>query len=137
MTVGTRHSPEQIERTFMAADRYPAVRRSDNGPELACSAMSDLASGGVGLDFDASANLGPTASSSRLVLASSMSVSALTALSPRGRPAVGRAARSGLEGKPVDLTGPINRPAAAVITDLVNRLRPQLEAVGDWTTSPV
>jgi hypothetical protein len=64
MTVRTRHSPEQIGRTLMAADRYLAVLRSDNGPELSCNAMSDLASGRVGLDFIASANLGATASSS-------------------------------------------------------------------------
>ncbi|MGY4646812.1 YbdK family carboxylate-amine ligase [Mycobacterium sp. URHB0021] len=59
-------------------------------------------------------------------------IPALTVLPPLGRAAVWRAARSGLEGELVDLAGPISRPAAAVITDLVNRLRPQLEAVGDW-----
>jgi carboxylate-amine ligase len=32
----------------------------------------------------------------------------------------------------VDLADPINRPAASVITELMNRLRPQLEAGGDW-----
>jgi carboxylate-amine ligase len=57
---------------------------------------------------------------------------ALTVLAPLGRAAVWRAARSGLEGDLVDLAGPINRPAATVITDLMNRLRPQLEAAGDW-----
>jgi carboxylate-amine ligase len=57
---------------------------------------------------------------------------ALIVLPPLGRAAVWRAARSGLEGELVDLTGPINRPAASVITDLMNRLRPQLEATGDW-----
>jgi glutamate---cysteine ligase / carboxylate-amine ligase len=59
-------------------------------------------------------------------------IPALTVLPTLGRAAVWRAARSGLEGELVDLAGPINRPAAAVIADLVNRLRPQLEAVGDW-----
>jgi carboxylate-amine ligase len=59
-------------------------------------------------------------------------VPGLTVLSPLGRAAVWRAARSGLEGELVDLAGPVSRPAAAVITDLVNRLRPQLEAVDDW-----
>ena len=39
---------------------------------------------------------------------------------------------SGLEGELVDLTGPKHRPAATVIIDLMNRLRPQLEAAGDW-----
>ncbi len=57
---------------------------------------------------------------------------ALTASAPLGRAALWRAARSGLEGELVDLTGPVSRPAATVITDLVNLLRPQLEDFGDW-----
>jgi carboxylate-amine ligase len=57
---------------------------------------------------------------------------ALTVLPPLGGAAVWRAARSGLEGELVDLAGPINQPAATVIIDLMNRLRPQLEAAGDW-----
>jgi carboxylate-amine ligase len=57
---------------------------------------------------------------------------ALIVLPPLGRAAIWRAARSGLEGELVDLTGPIARPAASVITDLLNRLRPQLEDTGDW-----
>jgi glutamate---cysteine ligase / carboxylate-amine ligase len=64
---------------------------------------------------------------------------------PLGRAALWRAARSGLEGELVDLSGPPgvsdatrgwtrvrHRPAAVVVTDLVQALRPQLEAAGDW-----
>jgi carboxylate-amine ligase len=51
---------------------------------------------------------------------------------PLGRAALWRAARSGLEGCLVDLHGPRSRPAGIVVTDLVNMLRPQLEAVNDW-----
>lgn len=51
---------------------------------------------------------------------------------PLARAALWRAARSGLEGDLVDPAGPAARPAAAVVTDLVNLLRPQLEAAGDW-----
>lgn len=51
---------------------------------------------------------------------------------PLGRAALWRAARSGLEGDLVDLATPAARPAAAVVTDLVSMLRPQLEAAGDW-----
>jgi carboxylate-amine ligase len=51
---------------------------------------------------------------------------------PLGRAALWRAARSGLEGDLVDLAVPAARPAAAVVTDLVGMLRPQLEAAGDW-----
>jgi carboxylate-amine ligase len=43
-----------------------------------------------------------------------------------------RAARSGLEGDLVDISGPSSRPAAEVVTDLVRSLRPQLENAGDW-----
>ena len=51
---------------------------------------------------------------------------------PLGRAALWRAARSGLEGELVDITGPVSRPAAEVVTELVRLLRPQLEAAGDW-----
>ena len=49
-----------------------------------------------------------------------------------GRAALWRAARSGLEGELVAISGPSSRPAAEVVTDLVRSLRPQLEAAGDW-----
>src|ERR1700738_3164475 len=56
-----------------------------------------------------------------------------TILSPAlGRAALWRAARSGLEGDLVDVTGPASRPAAEVVTELVRSLRPQLEDAGDW-----
>ena len=51
---------------------------------------------------------------------------------PLCRAALWRAARSGLEGELVDISGPSSRPAAEVVTDLVRSLRPQLEAAGDW-----
>lgn len=51
---------------------------------------------------------------------------------PLGRAALWRAARSGLEGELVDIDGPVSRPAADVVSELVSSLRPQLEAVGDW-----
>jgi glutamate---cysteine ligase / carboxylate-amine ligase len=52
---------------------------------------------------------------------------------PMGRAALWRAARSGLEGDLVDVTVPRSRPAAGVVADLVQLVRPQLEASGDWT----
>ncbi|MET0898904.1 MAG: glutamate--cysteine ligase [Mycobacterium sp.] len=56
-----------------------------------------------------------------------------TVISPTmGRAATWRAARSGLEGALVDVHGPVARPAADVIDDLVRSLRPQLEEMGDW-----
>ena len=58
-----------------------------------------------------------------------------TILSPAlGRAALWRAARSGLEGDLVDVSGPASRPAADVVTVLVDSLRPQLEHNGDWET---
>ena len=58
-----------------------------------------------------------------------------TFLSPAvGRAALWRAARSGLEGDLVDVTGPTSRPAAEVVSGLVDSLRPQLEQSGDWDT---
>jgi glutamate---cysteine ligase / carboxylate-amine ligase len=51
---------------------------------------------------------------------------------PLGRAALWRAARSGLEGELVDVSGPVSRPAAKVVTELVDSLRPQLEQSGDW-----
>jgi glutamate---cysteine ligase / carboxylate-amine ligase len=54
-------------------------------------------------------------------------------LSPAlGRAALWRAARSGLEGELVDVSGPVSRPASEVVTELVDALRPQLEHSGDW-----
>ncbi|WEH13711.1 YbdK family carboxylate-amine ligase [Streptomyces sp. VNUA24] len=52
------------------------------------------------------------------------------------RAAVWRAARSGLEG---DLVDPVTRgaaPAPAVLRGMLHRLRPALEAAGDWDTVP-
>ncbi len=51
-----------------------------------------------------------------------------------GRAALWRAARSGLEGDLVDISGPVpaSRPAGEVVNDLVRSLRPQLEDSGDW-----
>ena len=43
-----------------------------------------------------------------------------------------RAARDGLEGRLVDLHGGGLRPAAEQVRAMVARLRPQLEAAGDW-----
>ncbi|WP_179968248.1 carboxylate--amine ligase/circularly permuted type 2 ATP-grasp protein [Mycobacterium conspicuum] len=58
-----------------------------------------------------------------------------TVLSPAvGRAALWRAARSGLEGELVDVTGPASRPAAEVVGALVDSLRPQLEQSDDWDT---
>ena len=58
-----------------------------------------------------------------------------TILSPAvGRAALWRAARSGLEGELVDVSGPVSRPAAEVVSGLVAALRPQLEQTGDWET---
>ncbi len=51
-----------------------------------------------------------------------------------GRAALWRAARSGLEGDLVDISIPAARPAANVVTELVDSLRPQLEHSGDWET---
>jgi carboxylate-amine ligase len=51
---------------------------------------------------------------------------------PLRRAALWRAARSGLEGELVDINVPSSRPAAEVVTDMVQSLRPQLEAAGDW-----
>jgi carboxylate-amine ligase len=52
--------------------------------------------------------------------------------STMGRAAIWRAARSGLEGQLVDIERPASRPAADIVTALVDSLRPQLEAAGDW-----
>ncbi|HEY3997151.1 MAG TPA: carboxylate--amine ligase/circularly permuted type 2 ATP-grasp protein [Mycobacterium sp.] len=57
---------------------------------------------------------------------------ALAISAPMGRAALWRAARSGLEGDLVDVTGPRGRPAVEVVTELVRLARPQLEATGDW-----
>ena len=59
-------------------------------------------------------------------------VPAVEVAPPLGRAALWRAARSGLEGELVDISGPRSRPAAEVVTELVRLLRPQLEAAGDW-----
>jgi carboxylate-amine ligase len=57
---------------------------------------------------------------------------AVEVAAPLGRAALWRAARSGLEGELVDVSGPSSRPAAEVVTDLVRSLRPHLETAGDW-----
>jgi carboxylate-amine ligase len=57
---------------------------------------------------------------------------ALAISAPLGRAALWRAARSGLEGDLVDVTGPQGRPAVEVVTELLRLVRPQLEAAGDW-----
>jgi hypothetical protein len=45
-----RHLIDELDR--LAVDRgYPAVLRCDNGPELACAAMTDWAGERVGLHF--------------------------------------------------------------------------------------
>jgi carboxylate-amine ligase len=59
-------------------------------------------------------------------------VPAIEVSPPLGRAALWRAARSGLEGKLVEIDGPVSRPAGDVVTELVRSLRPQLEAAGDW-----
>lgn len=41
----------ELDRIAAQRGTYPAVLRCDNGPELACSAMADWASGRVGLHF--------------------------------------------------------------------------------------
>ncbi|MEV4109120.1 glutamate--cysteine ligase [Nonomuraea sp. NPDC049695] len=48
------------------------------------------------------------------------------------RAATWQAARSGLSGELVDPVEGVPRPAATVIRNLVNGLRPQLEEAGDW-----
>jgi carboxylate-amine ligase len=56
-----------------------------------------------------------------------------TPLSPNlYRAAMWRAARSGLEAELVDLTGPRSVPAGVLVRGMVQELRPELEAVGDW-----
>jgi carboxylate-amine ligase len=56
-----------------------------------------------------------------------------TTISPTlGRAALWRAARSGLEGQLVDVTGRASKPASEVVTELVGSLREQLEDNGDW-----
>jgi carboxylate-amine ligase len=51
---------------------------------------------------------------------------------PLQRAAMWRAARFGLEGELVDLSGPRPAPAGVLVRRLVEELRPQLEAYGDW-----
>lgn len=48
------------------------------------------------------------------------------------RAALWRAARSGLEGELVDLSGPRPVPARVLVRGIVAELRPELEAHGDW-----
>ncbi len=56
-----------------------------------------------------------------------------TAVSPPvQRAAMWRAARSGLEGELVDLSGPRSVPARVLVRAIVTGLRPELEATGDW-----
>jgi len=51
---------------------------------------------------------------------------------PLHRAAMWRAARSGLEGELVDFSGPRSIPASVVLKNMVTKLRPELEAQGDW-----
>jgi carboxylate-amine ligase len=53
---------------------------------------------------------------------------------PLLRAAMWRAARSGLEGDLVDLPAARPVPAGVAVKGLLDLLRPQLEAVGDWDT---
>jgi glutamate---cysteine ligase / carboxylate-amine ligase len=50
------------------------------------------------------------------------------------RAAMWRAARSGLEGELVDLSVPRSVPAAVLVREVLNELRPELEQHGDWET---
>jgi transposase InsO family protein len=45
------HLIDELDRVASQRRTYPAILRCDNGPELACSAMADWASGQVGLHF--------------------------------------------------------------------------------------
>ncbi|NIH95043.1 transposase InsO family protein [Mycolicibacterium fluoranthenivorans] len=45
------HLIDELDRVAAERGTYPAVLRCDNGPELACGAMADLADGQVGLHF--------------------------------------------------------------------------------------
>ncbi|BAX91052.1 integrase [Mycobacterium shigaense] len=45
------HLIAELDRLAGQRGTYPAVLRCDNGPELACSAMTDWAAGQVGLHF--------------------------------------------------------------------------------------
>jgi putative transposase len=45
------HLIEELDRLAAQRGTYPVVLRCDDGPELACSAMADWASGQVGLYF--------------------------------------------------------------------------------------
>jgi carboxylate-amine ligase len=49
------------------------------------------------------------------------------------RAAMWRAARSGLEGELVDLSGPRAVPAGVLLREMLAELRPELEAHGGWT----
>ena len=51
------------------------------------------------------------------------------------RSAMWRAARSGLEGELVDLSGPQSVPAGVLVRGMVDELRPELEAYADWETA--
>jgi glutamate---cysteine ligase / carboxylate-amine ligase len=68
----------------------------------------------------------------REVTAMRAGVPATNISAPMGRAALWRAARSGLEGDLVDVSGPASRPASDVVSELVRSLRPQLELAGDW-----
>jgi carboxylate-amine ligase len=50
------------------------------------------------------------------------------------RAATWRAARSGLEGELIDLAVPRSVPAGVLVRGIVQELRPELEACGDWET---
>lgn len=53
---------------------------------------------------------------------------------PLYRAAMWQAAREGLEGDLIDVAGSRPRPAAEVVDDLIEMLRPELESIGDWQT---
>ena len=50
-SVTGEHLIVELDRVAAQRGAYPAVLRCDNGPELACAAMADWASGQVGLHF--------------------------------------------------------------------------------------
>jgi glutamate---cysteine ligase / carboxylate-amine ligase len=50
------------------------------------------------------------------------------------RAAMWRAARSGLEGELVDLSGPRSVPAGVLVRGILAELRPELASYGDWET---
>jgi putative transposase len=68
----------ELDRLALQRGGYPAVLRCDNGPELACAAMTDWAGDHVGLHFIPPGEPGATATSSRSTLGSATSASTST-----------------------------------------------------------